>query len=29
MERAGWKEPCITKIIGSNWLHLFKEVWGA
>jgi membrane dipeptidase len=29
MERAGWKEPCITKVIGSNWLRLFKEVWGA
>lgn len=29
MERAGWKERRITKVMGSNWVRLFEEVWGA
>lgn len=29
MERAGWKPSRIEKVIGRNWLRLFKDVWGA
>ena len=29
MERAGWKASRIEKVIGANWLRLFKQVWGA
>ena len=29
MERAGWKAGRIQKVIGGNWLRLFKQVWGA
>jgi membrane dipeptidase len=28
MERAGWPEPKIRKIIGENWVRLLAEVWG-
>lgn len=28
MARAGWHESRIAKIIGGNWLRVFKEVWG-
>ena len=28
MERAGWSEARISKLIGGNWLRVFKEVWG-
>ena len=29
MERAGWKAGRIEKLIGGNWLRLFKQVWGS
>ena len=29
MERAGWKEARIRKIMGENWVRVFKDVWGA
>jgi membrane dipeptidase len=29
MERSGWKAGRIDKIIGQNWLRVFREVWGA
>jgi len=29
MERAGWPVGKIEKIIGGNWLRVFKDVWGA
>jgi membrane dipeptidase len=29
MEKAGWKEARIRKVIGGNWLRVFGEVWGA
>lgn len=29
MERAGWKEERIRKVMGENWLRVFKDVWGA
>ena len=29
MEGRGWREPRIRKIMGENWLSLFKDVWGA
>ncbi|KDB51420.1 dipeptidase (plasmid) [Sphaerotilus natans] len=29
MERAGWKPERIVKVIGANWLRVFKDVWGA
>jgi membrane dipeptidase len=29
MERAGWKAGRIEKLIGGNWLRLFRQVWGA
>jgi len=28
MQRAGWSEPRIRKIIGENWVRLLDEVWG-
>jgi membrane dipeptidase len=28
MEKAGWKAARIEKIIGRNWLRVFKDVWG-
>ncbi len=27
MQSAGWTEPRIRKVIGGNWLRIFKEVW--
>ena len=27
MERAGWPASRIQKVMGGNWLRLFKEVW--
>lgn len=27
MERAGWSEPRIRKIMGENWVRLLGEVW--
>ena len=29
MERAGWSETRIRKIMGENWVRVFGEVWGA
>lgn len=29
MERAGWSATKIEKVIGGNWLRLFKDVWCA
>lgn len=29
MERAGWKAAKIEKVMGGNWLRLFKDVWSA
>ena len=29
MEKAGWTEARITKVIGGNWMRVFKDVWGA
>ena len=29
MERAGWREPRIRKVMGENWLRVLKDVWGA
>ncbi|MCA3861151.1 MAG: dipeptidase, partial [Burkholderia sp.] len=29
MERHGWKESRIRKIMGENWVRVFKDVWGA
>ena len=29
MERAGWKASRIEKVIGRNWLRVFKDVWGS
>ncbi len=29
MERAGWGASQISKIMGENWVRVFKEVWGA
>lgn len=28
MERAGWSETRIRKIMGENWVRVFREVWG-
>jgi len=27
MERAGWSESRIRKVLGENWLRVFGEVW--
>jgi membrane dipeptidase len=29
MERAGWSESRIRKIMGENWVRVFGDVWGA
>lgn len=29
MERRGWSEERIRKVLGENWLRLLREVWGA
>ena len=29
MMRAGWTEARVRKVIGGNWLRVFKDVWGA
>jgi membrane dipeptidase len=29
MERAGWNEDRISKVMGGNWLRVFKDVWTA
>ena len=29
MERAGWKESRIEKVLGENWLAFYRTVWGA
>ncbi|HEV2550666.1 MAG TPA: dipeptidase [Stellaceae bacterium] len=28
MERAGWSERRIRKVMGENWLRVLREVWG-
>jgi membrane dipeptidase len=28
MERAGWPETKIRKIMGENWLRALADVWG-
>ncbi len=29
MEKTGWTETRIRKVMGDNWVRIFKEVWGA
>ncbi|WP_018150073.1 dipeptidase [Leeia oryzae] len=29
MEKAGWGERKIRKVLGENWLRTFKDVWGS
>jgi membrane dipeptidase len=29
MERAGWSETRIRKIMGENWVRVFRDVWGS
>lgn len=29
MERAGWSEARIRKVLGENWVGFLKEVWGS
>ena len=29
MVQAGWPAGKIEKVIGGNWLRVFKDVWGA
>ena len=28
MERRGWSEGRIRKVMGGNWLRLLRDVWG-
>ena len=28
MERRGWKETRIRRVMGENWLRLLEDVWG-
>ena len=27
--RRGWTEPDIAKVMGGNWLRVYRQVWGA
>jgi len=27
MERAGWNETRIRKVLGENWLNFLRQVW--
>ena len=27
LDRRGYKDPDVDKILGGNWMRLFKEVW--
>ncbi|WP_287881586.1 dipeptidase [Aquitalea sp.] len=29
MEKAGWSESKIRKVLGENWLRVFADVWGS
>lgn len=29
MERAGWSEERVRKVIGGNWMRVLRDVWGA
>lgn len=29
MERAGWNDALIRRVLGDNWVNLLREVWGA
>jgi membrane dipeptidase len=29
MQKRGWPEGRIRKVMGENWLRMLKEVWGA
>lgn len=29
MEKAGWTDTRIRKVMGGNWVNTFREVWGA
>jgi membrane dipeptidase len=29
MQRRGWTPSRIRKVLGGNWLRLFREVWRA
>jgi len=29
MEKRGWKEARIRKLMGENWVRLLKQVWGS
>lgn len=29
MEKRGWKEGRIRRVLGENWMRLLKDVWGA
>ena len=29
LERRGWGEARIRKVLGENWLRVLKDVWGA
>ena len=29
MEKRGWPESRIVKVMGGNWLQLLKDVWRA
>jgi membrane dipeptidase len=28
MLQSGWSESRITKVLGSNWMKFFGQVWG-
>jgi membrane dipeptidase len=29
MVHAGWPASKIEKVVGGNWMRVFKQVWGA
>jgi membrane dipeptidase len=29
MQRRGWSEARIRRVMGENWIALLREVWGA
>jgi hypothetical protein len=29
MAERGWLETRIRKVLGENWMHMLRDIWGA